>query len=179
MTTNPKRSTMLALALATGVSLACGCTSWHLAEPAKVQVHPDAPAPATHAKICVVRTSVLAQAVTFPTRDNGVLVGATKGPTHFCYFAEPGAHAIDIEADEVEHASIDAQGGRTYFLKEDVDNILGWVKCRAMWVTPEIGKELLGDSTYEVLVSVPGSERLPGGVPVAPAKAAPRTAKNE
>lgn len=165
------RRTAVALAACGSLAFfAAGCTSWRLSEPATVQVHPLAPAPSTHAKVCVVRTSVLAQAVTFPLRDNGVLVGATKGPTHFCYFAEPGAHAIVIEADDTEMAGLVAEAGRTYFLKEEVDNVFGWVKCRAVWVNEEVGKQLLDESTYEVLVGVPGSEKLPGGVPVAPAR---------
>jgi hypothetical protein len=126
--------------------------------------------PETMAKVCVVRTSVLAQAVTFPTRDNGVLVGATRGPTHFCYLAEPGAHEISVEADSVETAKLQAEAGKSYVLKEEVDNIFGYVKCRAVWVDPAAAEDLFQSSYYEVLTGVPGTEALPGSPPVAPAR---------
>lgn len=71
-----------------------------------------------------MRTSVLAAAVTFPTRDNGVLVGATRGPTHFCYLAEPGEHVVTIGADATETATITAEAGRTYVLEQEVDNTI-------------------------------------------------------
>jgi hypothetical protein len=118
----------------------------------------------------MVRTSVLAQAVTFPTHDNGVLVGATRGPTHFCYLAEPGEHEIVIEADEVEKAKLTAEAGKSYFLKQEVDNILGYVKCRGVWLAEAEAKSLFDSSEYEVLVGVPGSEKLPPNPPYAPAK---------
>jgi hypothetical protein len=111
----------------------------------------------------------MAQAVTFPVHDGSMLVGATRGPGHFCYFAEPGRHAIAIEADEVEHAEVIAEPGGRYYLKQEVDNLFGYVKCRAIWVTEPIARELLDGSSSRVLVGVPGSERLPGEVPFAPA----------
>jgi hypothetical protein len=146
-----------------------GCTSWHLAEPGRQALEPVGPVAPNVARVCVVRTAVLALAVPFPTHDDGVLVGTTRGPTFFCYLAEPGEHAIDIEADEMEHARLTAEGGRTYFLKEEVDNIFGYVKCRAVWVTEEVGQELVKGADYRVLVGVPGTERLPPEVPYAPA----------
>lgn len=140
---------------------ASGCTSWKLAEPAAPPISPLAPAPHHTAKVCVVRTSVLAQAVTFPTRDNGVLVGATRGRGHFCWFAEPGAHDIDIEADEVEHAHLTAAAGHTYILEQEVDNVFGYVKCRAVWKAAEDARAAFDDTPYETLSGVPGSEKLP------------------
>ena len=147
-----------------------GCTSWKLSPPATAAVHPSSAPPASAAKICVVRTSVLAQAVTFPTHDNGVLVGATRGPTHFCYLAEPGEHEISIEADEVEKAKLTAEAGKSYFLKQEVDNIFGYVKCRAVWLAEAEANNLFESSTHEVLVGVPGSESLPPNPPYAPSK---------
>lgn len=166
---SPRRGAALALAL---VASTAACTSYKLAEP-----HPESPraetlAPAHLAKVCVVRTSVMAMAVTFPTRDNDVLVGATRGPTYFCYHAEPGEHRITIEADEPEHAVLRAEAGHTYVLKQEVDNVFGYVKCRAVWVDPAEGAKLFADAEHQVLVGVPGSERLPGHAPVAPARSA-------
>ncbi len=109
----------------------------------------------------MLRTSVLALAVTFPTHDNGTLVGATRGRGYFCYFAEPGAHAIRIDADEAEVATLQAQAGKAYFLHEEVDNYFGYVKCRAVWLRADAARAMLqGIDDFE-LVGVPGDERLP------------------
>jgi len=150
--------------------LLVGCTSWHLERPEKTLVHTQTAVPPNYAKVCVVRTSLLASAVTFPTHDNGVLVGATRGPTHFCYLAEPGRHEIAIEADETERARLNAEAGRTYYLKQNVDNVFGWVHCRAGWINEAEAREAFESSSYEVLTGVPGEERLPPDPPVAPAK---------
>ena len=105
-----RTTTWLALASTT---LPVACTSWKLEQAVSPLQPPSAP-PANVAKVCVVRTSVLAAAVTFPAHDNGVLVGATRGPGHFCYLAEPGEHEIAIDADEVEAAKLLAEPGRSY-----------------------------------------------------------------
>jgi hypothetical protein len=160
-------------------ALVAGCTSWKLAPPTTPQVAPFGPPAPTVAKVCVVRTSVLAQLVTFPTHDDGVLVGATRGPSFFCYLAEPGEHEIAIEADEQEDATLTAAAGRTYYLHEEVDNILGYVKCRSVWVTEDVARTLVPDVDYEVLVGVPGTEKLPGDPPFAPAKHATPSAQSK
>ena len=146
------------------------CVSWKLGSPTAAAVKPRSAPPPGSAKICVVRTSVLAAAVTFPTRDNGQLVGATRGPSHFCYLAEPGEHAIAIEADAVETAKLTAEAGKSYVLKQEVDNILGSVKCRGVWMEERAADELFDESPYQVLVGVPGSERLPSSPNYVPAK---------
>ncbi len=145
------------------------CTSWKLERPSAA-LPPLGQGPAASAKICVVRTSDLARAVTFPTHDNGVLVGATRGPTYFCYLAEPGAHEISIRADEIERATLFADAGRSYYLKQEVDNLFGYVKCHAIWVEEQAARELFDESNYEVLVGVPGSEKLPSNPPFATSK---------
>lgn len=163
----------ISLPLVTTALALAGCTSWKLAEP----VSPPSPfqdPPAERAQICVFRTSVLAQAVTFPVRDNGVLVGATRGPSHFCYLAEPGPHTIVVEADEPETAVIHANPGARHYLSQEVENLFGWVRCRAVWVTEDAARELAEQSSYHVLAGVPGRERLPDEVPVAPAATAGR-----
>jgi hypothetical protein len=158
------------------LALSAACTSYKLTEPDRALPAMGADFPQSAARVCVVRTSVLAGAVTFPTRDNGVLVGATRGPTHFCYLAEPGHHDIAIEADEAEHAKLDAVAGRSYYLKQEVDNVLGYVKCRGVWVDEAEAKGLLEASTYEVLSGVPGSDTLPPNPPFAPAQKGPASA---
>ncbi|MEZ4301017.1 MAG: hypothetical protein R3B70_39140 [Polyangiaceae bacterium] len=154
---------------------AAACTSYKLTEPT-APIQPWSPGPGGLATVCVVRTSVLALAVSFPVRDNGALVGATRGPTHFCYYAEPGEHEITIEADSDETARLIAEPEGRYFLKLEVDNIAGWVRARSVWITEDLAREDFDSSVYQVLAGVPGTEKLPGEAPVAPAKPVPAVA---
>lgn len=147
------------LALTAATALA-GCTSWKLGEPA-APLAPFAEPPPDRAQICVIRTSAIAHAVAFPVRDGGALVGATLGPSHFCYLAEPGPHVITMEADETERAEIVAGPGSRHYLQQEIDFIFGYVRIRAVWVTEAVARELVEESDYQVLVGVPGGERLP------------------
>jgi len=147
-----------------------GCTSWKLSQPDTVAVHPFLPQPSHLAKVCVIRTSVLSDGVTFVSRDNGVLVGATRGPTHFCYYAEPGEHDLAIEAEAWASAKLRAEAGQSYYLKEEVALDHGKVRGEGIWVDEAIARALVDNSDYAVLVGAPGRERVPGDLPFAPAK---------
>jgi hypothetical protein len=150
-----------------------GCSSWKLSKSPETALGPESAPPPGAAKVCVIRTAVVAIAVTFPTRDNGALVGATSGPTYFCYAAEPGEHEIVVEADEVEVARLTAEPGKSYFLEQRVDFIFGYVKCRSVWVAESEAARLFRGSYPGVLVEVPGSEKLPPDRPYARAKRSP------
>lgn len=150
-----------------------GCTSWKLAAPSATALRADTAPPVGAAKVCVIRTAVVAIAMTFPTRDNGTLVGATSGPTYFCYLAEPGEHEVVVEADDEATARLVAEPGKSYFLAQEVDFVFGYVKCRTMWVTEEEAQALFRASYPGVLVGVPGAETLPPDVPYAHAKKHP------
>lgn len=150
--------------------LVTGCAGWKLSQPETVAVHPFLPQPAHVAKVCVIRTSVLEDGVTFVSRDNGVLVGATRGPTYFCYYAEPGDHDLSIEADEWASAKLRAQAGQSYYLKEEVAIERGKVKGQGVWVDESIARQLVDNSDYAVLVRAPGKERVPDEVPFAPVR---------
>ncbi|APR79066.1 Hypothetical protein A7982_04413 [Minicystis rosea] len=156
------------LALALTLSAACGCSRYTLAQP-DVPTSPFVSPPPDSGRICVFRTSVLAQAVTFPVHDNGVLVGATRGPSSFCYLAAPGHHVITTDADEPEHAEIVVERGGHYFLEQHVEHIFGWIRCRTAWVDESVARDLATDAPEVVLVSVPGREQLPPRPPLAPA----------
>ncbi|MFO0675034.1 MAG: hypothetical protein U0169_00730 [Polyangiaceae bacterium] len=116
-----------------------------------------------------MRTSVLAMAVTFPTHDNGTLVGATRGPTRFCYLAKPGLHEIVVDTgDAEERATLEAKAGATYVLKQEVDNVFGFVRCRALWIAEDEWKDHFDASEEVVLTGVPGDEVLPPNPNVVP-----------
>ena len=48
-------------------------------------------------------------------RDNGVLVGATEGRSHFCYLAGAGSHTLTTEVSDADDLSFDASPGARYF----------------------------------------------------------------
>jgi hypothetical protein len=98
--------------------------------------------------------------------DNDALVGATRGPTYFCYAAQPGRHVITSKADTVEQATVDVEAGNRYFLHQIVDNVFGVVRTRLSWVDESEAARLIDECGYRVLTSVPGNERLPTAAPV-------------
>jgi hypothetical protein len=119
----------------------------------------------------MIRTSRIAQAIAFPTLDNGALVGATKGPTFFCYKAEPGEHTLRIEADEPTTLKLHAEGGKSYYLHEKIPFLQFVMHCDAEFVSEAKARDLVEDSTYEVIPQPPASEHPPDAVPFAKAAA--------
>jgi hypothetical protein len=160
----PTRAVLAGAAIALAL-VGTACKSYELAEPS-APLQPWTAAPRGLATVCVVRTSVLALDVAFPTRDNGMLVGATRGPSHFCYRAEPGEHEIAVESESTATAHLVAEPEGRYFLKLELDGARG----RPVWIPEDAAREDLDSSIYRVLVGVPGSETLPAEVPIAPAK---------
>ena len=137
------------------------CSSYKLREPEKPPLDALGAPPPNAARVCTVRTSVIGGAVTFPIRDNGQLVGASRGPGHFCWLAEPGDHEITIETDHVDRAVLHADPAKVYFLKQNVSNVMGVVTCEPQWIDFEEARKAVADTPYEVLSAVPGEEKLP------------------
>ncbi|GAC1352628.1 MAG: hypothetical protein NVS3B20_05710 [Polyangiales bacterium] len=156
------------VALALVPSLA-GCYSYRLSDAVRAPPIASDRSYPTLAHVCVLRTSVLASAVTFVVHDNGQLVGATRGAMRFCYLAAPGDHVITTASDETEVSNLTAIAGRHYYLHEVVDNIFGYVRSRSLWVTEREALELADDVPYRVLLAVPGAEALPRPMPFASA----------
>lgn len=153
------------------------CSSYNLREPERPPLDALGAPPSSAARICTVRTSVIAGAVTFPIRDNGHLVGASRGPGHFCWLAEPGDHEITIETDQVDIAQLRADPAKVYFLKQNVSNMMGIVTCEPQWVDFEEARKAIADTAYEVLAGVPGEEKLPEQPPFV--KARPPAARGQ
>ena len=102
-------------------------------------------------------------------------MGATKGPTFFCYKAEPGEHTLRIEADEPTTVELHAEGGKSYYLHEKVPSG-SCSRCDASWVSEPKARELVDDSTYEVITTTPASEHPPRSrIPFAKAAASAPT----
>lgn len=156
-----RNGAILILALA-----ATACSSYRIAEPRSEVLHPFAAIPGEFARVCVIRTAHYAQALTFTTVDNGTLVGATKGPTFFCYKAEPGHHELRFAADEITTVTLDTEGGKSYYLHEKIPFAF-ITRVDAVEVSEHAAHVLVDDSTYEVITEGPSSQKLPEAIPFA------------
>ncbi len=61
---------------------------------------PLATPPYGMAQVCIIRPHTWAFLHTIPIEDNGQLVGATLGPSFFCYLAQPGTHRIRMPEEK-------------------------------------------------------------------------------
>ncbi len=160
---------MRALAL---VALAA-CSPYSISGSTTPAMAPFGPARTDVGTICVIRSSVWANAVTFIVHDNQALVGAVKGRSYFCYEAEPGEHVIVSDTfDSVDHPGRTIamiEPGERYWLRQDHDNYFGSVTSKLEWLDLTRASQLIGDCEYRVVTAVPGHEQVPPPVPYAPA----------
>lgn len=163
------------------LALAAACSPYSLG------AAPDNPELATQpftsyldgmASVCVVRTARIALAVTVVVHDNDVLVGATRGPTWFCYRAQPGRHHIVMTSEDgAQQFDVDLDERGRYFFDQGLDFRLGRVLPRGDWVDDARARELLARSEHRLLQGAPATETLlvgtdvVGALPVTPAAA--------
>jgi hypothetical protein len=123
------------------------------------------------ASVCVVRPGGAAHDVSMPVRDNGHLVGATRGATFFCYLASAGDHQITSVDDDTGPTLLRARAGASYWLHQDVSELGGAVHAHLDWVEETTAAEMVEACEARVRVAVPGHDDEPGAMPIAPAKA--------
>lgn len=128
------------------------------------------PVPRGAAQVCIVRPDSLAASVSMPVKDNGRLVGATRGTTFFCYLARAGEHQITSADDDTGPMLLRAVSGARYWLHQDVTELAGAVHAHLDWVDESAGLELLDACEARVHVAVPGHEGEASAQPIAPAK---------
>jgi hypothetical protein len=161
--------------VAGGISSAC--TRYEIAPRDTAPAGAFDPLPANTGQICVVRPHNVALLVPAVVRDNRRLVGMTRGPTWFCWFAEPGVHRImtrygdDIDenlgTDEVTDAAILVEPGGRYYLHHDVSKIL---TISVRWVLdPAEAQSMIAECEWADLVAGPSEEKLPAPGEVIPA----------
>jgi len=124
------------------------------------------------ASVCMIRTARIAMAVTFVVRDNDMLVGATRGPSYFCYRAEPGRHRIAIASDDGEQrfdVTLELRG--RYYLDLGLLYRLGFVVPQGRWIDEADATALVQRSEHQVLQGAPARETLLIGTDVAGALA--------
>jgi hypothetical protein len=128
------------------------------------------PVPSGSAQVCVVRPDAMASALTMHVRDNGRLVGATRGTTFFCYLARAGEHQITSVDDDTGPTFLRAQSGARYWLHQDVVELEGTVHAHLDWVEESTALDMIDACEARVRVAVPGRDDETSAQPIAPAK---------
>jgi hypothetical protein len=152
--------------------LLAGCSGYSLVKPDPPPVDARAWPPPGWAQVCVLRPHWIAAGVTLTVHDDGVLMGATRGPSYFCYYAEPGPHQISSEeadAGAIEGAHelrVTLEQGRRYFLHQRIHPLGHFLE----WVDEQLGERMAARCGYRVLARAPAGEPLPPQPPVAPAQ---------
>lgn len=149
------------------LALLAGCSSYTLVRPEHARIDAFGPAPSSLGLVCVFRPHRVGLALTIPIADNGKLVGATRGPGYFCYFAAPGQHQIVAEDGDAEPANVGVEAGQRYFLHHEIS----FGPDRFVWIDAARARQFATQCAYTVVVDAPGDEDLPGDRPVAPAVA--------
>lgn len=126
--------------------------------------------PSGVARVCVIRPDREASGVTMEVRDNGRLVGATRGTTFFCYLAAPGTHQITSVDDDTGPTFLDARAGARYWLHQEIATLDGHVHAHLDWVDEGTAIEMLDACESRVQVNVPGHDEREDALPVAPAR---------
>src|SRR5687767_8043588 len=94
------------------VVFTAGCgASYELSEATRAPVDAFGQAPRDKALVCVLRPSELGSALTVAVSDNGQVVGATQGPSYFCYLSEPGYHYLSLDGSDAEDVELVTMAG--------------------------------------------------------------------
>jgi hypothetical protein len=150
------------------VSLCCvSCSSYSVGFVANDPLDVQAAVPPEHGLVCVVRTSLVGAALTLPIRDNGKLVGATEGPSHFCYRAGVGRHRLTVEVSDADAIELAVSGGDRHF----VEHAVRFGSDELLVLNAEQGLAAVTKSEPTVIEGGPEGEPLPGEVPFAEALA--------
>jgi len=123
------------------------------------------------AQICVMRPGTLARDVSMELRDNGRLVGATRGGTYVCWLAATGDHQLTSIDDDTGPTWLEARANGRYWLHQEVSELGGRLHAHLDWVEESAAAELIDECDERVRVAVPGHDDEPYSLSIAPAKA--------
>jgi hypothetical protein len=115
----PRVMRRLQAAVLSATALLVGCGTYQT-RPVVLRSYPGATA--AHGVVCVVRSGDDADEAdrTVPVWDNGVLVGATQGASHFCYLAEAGRHLVVSELLLTADLRIDVRPDEHHWVAQEV-----------------------------------------------------------
>ena len=117
--------------------------------------------PLSHGQVCVFRPATIGAALITPVLDNGVVVGATQGPSYFCYLAGPGEHRVSVEVSDAETFTLSVDTGHRYFLEHRVE--VG--RDALVAVDGHRAADLVKRCDYATVVEAPRGRPLPPVVP--------------
>lgn len=156
------------------------CSPYTLGDPPQnpdLATRPFTPYLDSMASVCIVRTTRLAQAVTFVVHDNEVLVGATRGASYFCYRAQPGRHHVIMASDDGSQSfDLELEERGRYYFDQGLQFNFGSVIPQGRWIDEAQARELIGRSEHRVLQGAPATETMLVGTDVVgalPAATAP------
>ena len=129
--------------------LLTGCVHYRIVTPQTPPVDAFADPPYGLGQICLLRPHSLGALVTFVVHDNGMLVGATRGPGYFCYHVQPGLHQITSDSGNVAAVSLAVNAGGRYYLHQVVrigpDELTAIDEQQAMQLLPRCEYQILVD----------------------------------
>jgi hypothetical protein len=137
-----------------GSSAAAACSPYRVIVPDPPPLDALTEPPEGLGQICVLRPHSIGVLLTSPVRDNGLLVGATRGPSYFCYLAHPGPHRITAKTDGERAVSVAVQPGETIFLHQQIR--IG--ADRFFRIDAKEAPALLERCEYSLLVDARGEE---------------------
>ena len=156
-------------------AFAAGCTAYRTARPEAPPINALGRPPSSLAQLCVVRPGWGARVVTLTVHDNDKLVGATNGPSYFCYFAEPGQHRIVSSIadqgilDPPRALALTVEPGGRYYLQQSVSPAGHSLVSQS---GEEAAKQIEGCG-YQIVIRAPDGTAVPGLTPVAAASRRP------
>lgn len=127
--------------------------------PADVQIVP----PEGMGLICILRPHSIGWARTVPVYDNGLLLGATKGPSYFCYVAQAGTHLVDSRSAPNRRLAVTVTAGETRYLHQ----ALRIGADRLSVVSEATAQQMLERCDYSLLTFAP-SQDIAAEAPAAP-----------
>ena len=126
--------------------------------------------PKGSAQVCVLRPEALASEVTMEVRDNGRVVGATRGSSYFCYLAAPGEHQITSVDDDTGPILLRASEGARYWIHQEVTSLGGDVHAHLDFLDEPTAHAMLERIDTKILVAVRGHEDRDDAMPIAAAR---------
>lgn len=98
-----------------------GCAHYRITAPDPPPLDALGEPPYGLGQICVLRPHSLGALVTIPVRDNGHLVGATRGPSYFCYLVQPGFHDVTSDSGNVARLGLNIAPGARLYLQQVIN----------------------------------------------------------
>ena len=141
MQSSPSRLPFITVSLL-AASLATGCASVNMADPAQDAARKAFVAPAGKAGVYIYRNESMGSAIKMPVTINGQMVGQTAANTYLYKEVEPGKLKIESLTEGKENKiEVEAQPGTLIYIWQEVKMGLWAAASKLHLVTPEVGQK--------------------------------------